>query len=52
MPGSPTCSAPAGAVITTVLAAGGSAAADATAEGDWDPGLLARLYVPVLQGLC
>ena len=43
---------PAGAVITTVLAAGGSAAADATAEGDWDPGLLARLDVPVLQGLC
>ena len=43
---------PAGAVITTVLAAGGSAAADATAEGDWDAGLLARLDVPVLQGLC
>ena len=43
---------PAGAVITTVLAAGGSAVADATAEGDWDPGLLARLDVPVLQGLC
>ncbi len=43
---------PAGAVITTVLAAGGSAAADASAEGDWDAGLLARLDVPVLQGLC
>jgi cobaltochelatase CobN len=43
---------PAGAVITTVLAAGGSAAADVTAEGDWDAGLLARLDVPVLQGLC
>jgi cobaltochelatase CobN len=43
---------PAGAVITTVLAAGGSAAADATSEGGWDAGLLARLDVPVLQGLC
>ena len=43
---------PAGAVITTVLAAGGATAADATAEGDWDAGLLARLDVPVLQGLC
>jgi cobaltochelatase CobN len=43
---------PADAVITTVLAAGGSAAADATGEGDWDAGLLARLDVPVLQGLC
>jgi cobaltochelatase CobN len=43
---------PADAVITTVLAAGGSAAADATAEGDWDAGLLAGLDVPVLQGLC
>ena len=43
---------PADAVITTVLAAGGSAAADATSEGDWDAGLLAGLDVPVLQGLC
>ena len=43
---------PAQAVITTVLAAGGSAAADATAEGDWDAGVLASLDVPVLQGLC
>jgi cobaltochelatase CobN len=43
---------PADAVITTVLAAGGSAAADATGEGDWDAGLLAGLDVPVLQGLC
>jgi cobaltochelatase CobN len=47
---------PAGAVITTVLAAGGSApphaTGDATGEGDWDAGLLARLDVPVLQGLC
>ena len=44
--------APADAVITTVLAAGGSAAADATGESDWDAGVLARLDVPVLQGLC
>ena len=44
--------APAQAVITTVLAAGGSAASDATSEGDWDPGMLASLDVPVLQGLC
>ena len=43
---------PADAVITTVLAAGGSAAADATGESDWDAGVLARLDVPVLQGLC
>ena len=43
---------PADAVITTVLAAGGSAAADATGESDWDAGLLAGLDVPVLQGLC
>jgi cobaltochelatase CobN len=43
---------PADAVITTVLAAGGSAAADATGEGDWDAGALAALDVPVLQGLC
>jgi len=47
---------PAGAVITTVLAAGGSApphaTGDVTGEGDWDAGLLARLDVPVLQGLC
>ncbi|MGB6578224.1 MAG: cobaltochelatase subunit CobN, partial [Streptosporangiaceae bacterium] len=44
--------APAQAVITTVLAAGGAAASDATSEGDWDPGMLASLDVPVLQGLC
>ena len=43
---------PADAVITTVLAAGGSAAADATGESDWDAGVLASLDVPVLQGLC
>src|SRR6202012_1886314 len=35
--------APAQAVITTVLAAGGSAAADSGAEGDWDAGALATL---------
>ena len=39
-------------MITTVLAAGGSAAADTTGESDWDAGLLAGLDVPVLQGLC
>ena len=44
--------APAHAVITTVLASGGSAAADATGESDWDAGVLAGLDVPVLQGLC
>ncbi|MGO9191011.1 MAG: cobaltochelatase subunit CobN, partial [Streptosporangiaceae bacterium] len=47
---------PADAVITTVLAAGGSApgngSAGATTEGDWDAGVLAGLDVPVLQGLC
>ena len=43
---------PAAAVITTVLAAGGSAAGDVSGESDWDAGLLARLDVPVLQGLC
>ena len=43
-------------MITTVLAAGGSAPGnatdDATGESDWDAGMLARLDVPVLQGLC
>jgi cobaltochelatase CobN len=47
---------PADAVITTVLAAGGSApgnsTADAAGESDWDAGVLAGLDVPVLQGLC
>jgi cobaltochelatase CobN len=43
---------PAGTVITTVLAAGGAGAADVTGESDWDAGLLARLDVPILQGLC
>ncbi|RCV56408.1 cobaltochelatase subunit CobN [Marinitenerispora sediminis] len=42
------------AVITTVLAAGGAVAADASGGGDedaWDAGALAALDVPVLQGL-
>ena len=43
-------------MITTVLAAGGSApgnnTGDASGESDWDAGLLASLDVPVLQGLC
>jgi cobaltochelatase CobN len=43
---------PASAVITTVLAAGGSASGDTGAEGDWDAGLLAELGVPLIQGLC
>jgi cobaltochelatase CobN len=43
---------PASAVITTVLAAGGSASGDAGAEGDWDAGALAGLGVPLIQGLC
>jgi cobaltochelatase CobN len=37
------------AVVTTVLAAGGSAGAE---EESWDSGALAELDVPVLQGLC
>jgi cobaltochelatase CobN len=37
------------AVVTTVLAAGGSAGAE---EESWDAGVLAALDVPVLQGLC
>ncbi|GAA2077479.1 cobaltochelatase subunit CobN [Actinomadura alba] len=43
------------ALITTVLAAGGVTAADASAGGDeeaWDAGALARLDVPVVQALC
>ncbi|HEY6501596.1 MAG TPA: cobaltochelatase subunit CobN [Streptosporangiaceae bacterium] len=43
---------PAQVVITTVLAAGGSAGAGTTADGDWDAGALATLGVPILQGLC
>ena len=43
------------AVVVTVLAAGGSKPALATAGGDddgWDIGALADLDVPILQGLC
>ncbi|MER5972887.1 cobaltochelatase subunit CobN [Streptomyces sp. NPDC002055] len=43
------------AVITTVLAAGGTRPADASAGGDdeaWDAGALAALDVPILQALC
>ena len=43
------------ALIVTVLAAGGAVAADASAGGDedaWDVGALARLDIPVIQGLC
>ncbi|MFI0449483.1 cobaltochelatase subunit CobN [Actinomadura sp. 6N118] len=43
------------ALIATVLAAGGAVASDASAGGDedaWDAGALARLDVPVIQGLC
>jgi len=43
---------PARVIITTVLAAGGSVAADQDAEGDWDAGPLAGLGVPLVQGLC
>ncbi|QVQ51885.1 cobaltochelatase subunit CobN [Spiractinospora alimapuensis] len=42
------------AVITTVLAAGGSRPADAVAGGEddsWDAGALAALDVPILQGM-
>ncbi|MEU1282178.1 cobaltochelatase subunit CobN [Streptomyces sp. NPDC005805] len=43
------------ALVTTVLAAGGTRPADASAGGDdesWDAGALASLDVPVLQALC
>ncbi|HEY0485404.1 MAG TPA: cobaltochelatase subunit CobN [Mycobacteriales bacterium] len=43
------------ALVATVLAAGGTTPADASAGGDdeaWDAGALADLDVPVLQGLC
>ncbi|MGD9485162.1 cobaltochelatase subunit CobN [Streptomyces sp. TRM70308] len=43
------------ALVTTVLAAGGTRASDASAGGDdetWDIGALAELDVPLLQGLC
>ncbi|MDX6354668.1 MAG: cobaltochelatase CobN, partial [Streptomyces sp.] len=42
-------------IVTTVLAAGGTVASEATAGGDdeaWDIGALAELDVPLLQGLC
>src|SRR5262249_25540772 len=43
------------ALVVTVLAAGGTAAANASAGGDdeaWSVEALAALDVPVLQGLC
>ncbi|WP_104526217.1 cobaltochelatase subunit CobN [Blastococcus atacamensis] len=43
------------ALVVTVLAAGGSRPATASAGGDdgaWDVGALAALDVPVIQGLC
>ncbi|MCB5168796.1 cobaltochelatase subunit CobN [Streptomyces bambusae] len=43
------------AIVTTVLAAGGTRPADASAGGDeeaWDAGALAALDVPILQALC
>ncbi|MEV5984305.1 cobaltochelatase subunit CobN [Streptomyces sp. NPDC052051] len=43
------------ALVTTVLAAGGAHAAEASAGGaeeSWDVGALAELDIPVLQGLC
>ncbi|MEW1718406.1 cobaltochelatase subunit CobN [Streptomyces sp. NPDC093109] len=43
------------AIITTVLAAGGTKPATASAGGDdeaWDAGALAALDVPILQALC
>lgn len=43
------------ALVVTVLAAGGSVPATASAGGDddgWDTGALAELDVPILQGLC
>ena len=43
------------AVLATVLAAGGTVAADASAGGDdgaWDAGALAALDVPVVQAIC
>ncbi|MGH3734440.1 MAG: cobaltochelatase subunit CobN [Micromonosporaceae bacterium] len=42
-------------LVVTVLASGGTRAADASAGGDdeaWDIGELRRLDVPLLQGLC
>ncbi|MDX3073401.1 cobaltochelatase subunit CobN [Streptomyces sp. MI02-7b] len=43
------------AIVTTVLAAGGTRPAEASAGGDeeaWDAGALTSLDVPVLQALC
>ncbi|MFC4030499.1 cobaltochelatase subunit CobN [Streptomyces polygonati] len=43
------------AIVTTVLASGGTVASAATAGGDdeaWDIGALAELDVPIVQGLC
>ncbi|MFI2367469.1 cobaltochelatase subunit CobN [Streptomyces sp. NPDC018833] len=43
------------ALVTTVLAAGGTRPPDASAGGDdesWDAGALAALDVPILQALC
>ncbi|RQW86069.1 cobaltochelatase subunit CobN, partial [Micromonospora globispora] len=43
------------ALVVTVLAAGGTVAADASSGGDedaWDVGALAALDVPVIQALC
>ncbi|MGP3939436.1 cobaltochelatase subunit CobN [Streptomyces sp. 6N106] len=43
------------AIVTTILAAGGTRPAEASAGGDdeaWDAGALAALDVPVLQALC
>ncbi|MFE0424470.1 cobaltochelatase subunit CobN, partial [Streptomyces sp. NPDC058953] len=43
------------AIVTTVLAAGGTKPADASAGGDdesWDAGALTGLDVPILQALC
>jgi cobaltochelatase CobN len=43
------------ALVVTVLAAGGTRPADASAGGDddaWDVGALAELDIPILQGLC
>ncbi|NLU67746.1 cobaltochelatase subunit CobN [Streptomyces sp. HNM0574] len=43
------------AIVTTVLAAGGTKPAEASAGGDdesWDAGALAALDVPILQALC
>ncbi|MFE9255618.1 cobaltochelatase subunit CobN [Streptomyces sp. NPDC006879] len=42
-------------IVTTVLAAGGTRPADASAGGDdesWDAGALTSLDVPILQALC